>query len=253
MRLLKREYTEVEESLTCLRGLEVEPILKEWGRREAVTIKKVTIGFKEAILILGLSSSKLKGILAEVGMYKPISMMRVLEIQRRERSKFSLIDDNEFAAAKSLIKSFFNVSPAPPQIPMDTTLAQQLRKSLPGESEVESLLKKPTTKESATIRTSNEITALIQAPTAKEKIINSQFKTRGGIDTKRICPYAMRNLCKEMNYGAKTCELVHFRRFVQSHTDEALGDCPMLAMCTDMDRCARVHYVPETGNNNVLY
>jgi len=250
MRLIKKEYTEVEESLTCLRNLELEPILKEWGKRDAITIKKVNIGFKEAFLIVGISTSKLKNILAEVNLYKPMSMMRVMEIQRKERTKYSAVDDNEFALAKSLVQSFFNVSPTPIQTSMDTTLGQQLKKTYSNENELESLLKKPTVKEANILKSSNEITSLIQAPTAKEKIINSQFKTMGGIDTKRICSYGTRLLCKEINYGVKACDLIHFKRFVQSHTNEGLGDCPMLAMCPDMDTCAHVHYIPDSSNSS---
>lgn len=256
MRLLKREYMGIEGSSTCLRELEVEPILREWARKEAITIEKKNIGFKEAVLIVGISSAKLKAILTEVSLHKPMSMMRVMEIQRKEKSKFSLVDDNEFILAKSLVKNFFNVSPTSAiQTPMDTTLAQQLKKSYSTENELESLLKKPTAKEANIMKSTNEITSLLQAPTAKEKIINSQFKTKGGIDTKRICPYGTRLLCKEMNYGIKACDLIHFKKFIQPHTDEALGDCPLLAMCPDMDTCTRVHYVPDSnsGANVVVH
>jgi hypothetical protein len=248
MRLIKKEYREVEESLTCLHNLEIELILKEWSKRDAVTIKKVNIRLKEAFLVVGISTSRLKNILSELNLYKPMSMMRVMEIQRKERTKYSAVDNKEFALAKSLIQSFFNVSPTPVHTSMGTTLGQQLKQTHSNESELDSLLKKPTVKEATLLKSSNEITSLIQAPTAKERIINSQFKTKGGVDTKRICTYGTRLLCKEMNYGTKACDLIHFKRFIQSHTDEALGDCPMLAMCPDMDTCAYVHYIPDSSN-----
>ena len=95
------------------------------------------------------------------------------------------------------------------------------------------------------MKNTNEIASLLQAPTAKEKIINEQFKTKGGVDSKKMCPYATKELCKCMNNNTNSCDLVHFKRYVQSHTEESLGDCKLLNLCPNMEACKSVHYIPD--------
>lgn len=38
------------------------------------------------------------------------------------------------------------------------------------------------------------------------------------------------------------CNKLHFKKIIQSHTDEALGDCSFLNTCFHMDTCKYVHY-----------
>ncbi len=94
------------------------------------------------------------------------------------------------------------------------------------------------------MKSTSEIASLLKAPTAKEKLINEQFRTKGGVDVKRMCPFATRTVCKHMNHGGR-CDLVHFKRYVQSHTNEALGDCKLLNLCPNMETCNLVHYIPD--------
>ena len=248
MRWIKKEYATVEGSQYCFRSLDIDPILKEWTKRDTIYTDRITIGLKDAFLVLGINSAKLKEVLAESEHHKPNSMAKVTEMNKKEKSKFTPLDDNEFSLAKNLLKNFFNISTAPNiPIPADNTLAQQLKKTYPAQDELEFLLKKLTAKQATAMKSTNEITTLLQAPTAKEKIINEQFKTKGGIDTKKICPYATKALCKEMNDGSKECELIHFKKYVQSHTDESLGDCSLLNICTNMETCNKIHYIPDDG------
>ena len=223
-------------------------------RKDVIVAEKVAVGFKEAFLIMSINSSKLKDILAEANEYRPLSMKKIMEIQRKEKNKFAIIDDKELSLVKNIMRRFFSSSPtATVQTHINTTLGQELKKSYRGENDSDAPMQKSAPKESSAMKSNNEIATLLQAPTAKEMIINSQFKTKGGIDTKRICPYATRKMCKAMNYGSKSCELIHFKKFVQNHTNESLGDCPMLIMCPDMDTCSKIHYLPDYNNgNNVL-
>lgn len=48
------------------------------------------------------------------------------------------------------------------------------------------------------------------------------------------------------------CNKLHFKKIIQSHTDETLGDCSFLNTCFHMDTCKYVHYEVDTqsGNNN---
>lgn len=49
------------------------------------------------------------------------------------------------------------------------------------------------------------------------------------------------------------CNKLHFKKIIQSHTDETLGDCSFLNTCFHMDTCKYVHYEvdSQTGNSNI--
>ncbi|XP_063706796.1 N6-adenosine-methyltransferase MT-A70-like protein [Culicoides brevitarsis] len=46
------------------------------------------------------------------------------------------------------------------------------------------------------------------------------------------------------------CNKVHFKKIIQQHTDESLGDCSFLNTCFHMDSCKYVHY--EVDDKSVL-
>lgn len=48
------------------------------------------------------------------------------------------------------------------------------------------------------------------------------------------------------------CNKLHFKKIIQLHTDETLGDCSFLNTCFHMDSCKYVHYEVDTlsGSNN---
>lgn len=51
------------------------------------------------------------------------------------------------------------------------------------------------------------------------------------------------------------CNKLHFKKIIQSHTDESLGDCSFLNTCFHMDSCKYVHYEvdapsSQSGNGN---
>lgn len=50
------------------------------------------------------------------------------------------------------------------------------------------------------------------------------------------------------------CNKLHFKKIIQSHTDETLGDCSFLNTCFHMDSCKYVHYEvdSQTSNNNCI-
>uniref|UniRef100_A0A8C5LB09 mRNA m(6)A methyltransferase n=1 Tax=Jaculus jaculus TaxID=51337 RepID=A0A8C5LB09_JACJA len=72
--------------------------------------------------------------------------------------------------------------------------------------EIESLLNQQSTKEQQSKKFSQEILELLNTTTAKEQSI------------------------------------LHFRRIINKHTDESLGDCSFLNTCFHMDTCKYVHY-----------
>ena len=45
------------------------------------------------------------------------------------------------------------------------------------------------------------------------------------------------------------CDKLHFKRIIQKHTDESLGDCSFLNTCFRMESCKYVHYQVDYGNS----
>lgn len=60
-----------------------------------------------------------------------------------------------------------------------------------------------------------------------------------------FCPHGTRVDCVKLNGGpgfVEKCKKLHFKKIIQSHTDESLGDCSFLNTCFHMDTCKYVHY-----------
>ncbi|KAK7114395.1 N(6)-adenosine-methyltransferase catalytic subunit METTL3-like [Littorina saxatilis] len=111
--------------------------------------------------------------------------------------------------------------------------------------DIESLLSMQSTKEREEKQTNEEILELLSKTTAKEKYLNEKFQTRGGAQLKEFCPYGVKEECRKYFDGAP-CSKLHFRKIIQKHTDESLGDCSFLNTCFHMDTCKYVHYEVET-------
>lgn len=48
-----------------------------------------------------------------------------------------------------------------------------------------------------------------------------------------FCPHGTRSDCME----GHVCKKLHFKKIIQMHTDEALGDCSFLNTCFHLDTC----------------
>lgn len=69
-----------------------------------------------------------------------------------------------------------------------------------------------------------------------------------------FCPHGTRIDCAKLNGHLKhlKCKKLHFKKIIQGHTDESLGDCSFLNTCFHMDTCKYVHYEvddPESTNS----
>jgi len=124
--------------------------------------------------------------------------------------------------------------------------------------DLETLLSMPTMKESENKKIGNEILELINQPTAKELSLAEKFRSQGGAMVREFCPYGTRDECYRSNAEKSRCKKLHFKKIIQLHTDEHLGDCSFLNTCFHMDTCKYVHYEVDTrgaetntGNNAV--
>ncbi|CAG0916040.1 unnamed protein product [Notodromas monacha] len=108
------------------------------------------------------------------------------------------------------------------------------------------LLSMRTTKERETKKLGEEILELLSKPTAKERSTVERFRSQGGTQVQEFCSYGTRDECVrarlKLSSSSSLCRKLHFRKIIQKHTDEALGDCSFLNTCFHMDSCKYVHY-----------
>ncbi|CAG9124995.1 unnamed protein product [Plutella xylostella] len=137
------------------------------------------------------------------------------------------------------------------------------KKAAKGDTDIMSLLAMPSSREKAVKRVGEEIMDLLSKPTAKEKSLADKFKSQGGAQVMEFCPHGTRSECvrafntnkqtpeegKE-NEGTYSCKKLHFKKIIQSHTDETLGDCSFLNTCFHMDTCKYVHYEVDNTDPN---
>ncbi|KAF6131459.1 methyltransferase like 3 [Phyllostomus discolor] len=105
---------------------------------------------------------------------------------------------------------------------------------------VESLLQKFAAQE--LIEVSQEILELLNTTTAKEQSIVEKFRSRGRAQVQEFCDYGTKEECMKASDADRPCRKLHFRRIINKHTDESLGDCSFLNTCFHMDTCKYVHY-----------
>ncbi|CAN8178976.1 unnamed protein product, partial [Coccothraustes coccothraustes] len=108
--------------------------------------------------------------------------------------------------------------------------------------EIESLLSQQSTKEQQSKKVSQEILELLNTTTAKEQSIVEKFRSRGRAQVQEFCDHGTKEECVKASGGERPCRRLHFRRIINKHTDESLGDCSFLNTCFHMDTCKYVHY-----------
>lgn len=116
--------------------------------------------------------------------------------------------------------------------------------STSGGDSVEMLLSMQSSRERETKKASDDIQALLSATTAKEKSLVEKFRSVGGPQVMEFCQHGTKGDCQK-TVDAYTCRKLHFRKIINKHTDESLGDCSFLNTCFHMDTCKYVHYEIE--------
>nr|XP_027197960.1 N6-adenosine-methyltransferase catalytic subunit-like [Dermatophagoides pteronyssinus] len=117
---------------------------------------------------------------------------------------------------------------------------------------VEGILSLQSTIEKENQKISEEIQRLLSKPTAKELLLNEQFRSLNP-NVQEFCPRGTPEECIRSNNSNEPCERIHFLKIIQKHTDESLGDCSFLNTCFHMDTCKYVHYKVEKKNDPSIY
>ncbi|EUB56246.1 N6-adenosine-methyltransferase subunit [Echinococcus granulosus] len=92
-----------------------------------------------------------------------------------------------------------------------------------------------------------DLEILLSALTAKErevkreKILDKKFRSCDGSQVQLFCVHGTRVECQQGTED-KECTKLHFKKIIQAHTDECLGDCSFLNTCFHVDTCKFVHY-----------
>lgn len=108
--------------------------------------------------------------------------------------------------------------------------------------ELEYLLNAPSIKDKENRRVGSEIQELLTTKSYKEQLMIEMFQSAGGSQLREFCPQKTREDCRRSSRSGRACPRLHFRRIIQSHTDESLGDCSFLNTCFHMESCKFVHY-----------
>ncbi|XP_050428618.1 N6-adenosine-methyltransferase subunit METTL3 [Adelges cooleyi] len=117
-------------------------------------------------------------------------------------------------------------------------LSCEIRKSEESDDDIMSLISMPSIREKEIKKISEEIMELLNKPTVKERSLAESFRSKGGTHVMEFCPHGTRSDCME----GHVCKKLHFKKIIQLHTDESLGDCSFLNTCFHMDTCKYVHY-----------
>lgn len=127
-------------------------------------------------------------------------------------------------------------------------------------TDIMSLLSMPSSREKQSKQVGEEILDLLSKPTAKERSLVEKFKSQGGAQVMEFCPHGTKAECdrhtpdellddkpSDVDRIHEKCYKLHFKKIIQAHTDESLGDCSFLNTCFHMDTCKYVHYEVDSS------
>ena len=110
------------------------------------------------------------------------------------------------------------------------------------EETIEKMLNTPSVREMESRRMGNEIHELLNTKSVMEKLQLEKFQSAGGSQLQEFCTHKTRDSCRRARGTYRACGKLHFRKIIQQHTDESLGDCSFLNTCFHTDTCKFVHY-----------
>ncbi|XP_011156250.1 N6-adenosine-methyltransferase subunit METTL3 isoform X1 [Solenopsis invicta] len=160
----------------------------------------------------------------------------VLSVTESQSSCQSQSDDTENAESIEMSMSELN-DHVPPE--------KQAKVEKKSTEDIMSLISMPTIREKESKKVGEQILDLLSKQTSKEKSLAERFRSQGGAQVMEFCPHGTKVDCMKLNGGpgfADKCKKLHFKKIIQSHTDESLGDCSFLNTCFHMDTCKYVHY-----------
>jgi mRNA (2'-O-methyladenosine-N6-)-methyltransferase len=178
-----------------------------------------------------------EGLKSETDIYLIITSLDHLKLISFGHEIGAIVEDNTTSDSKSLKRSLTDSKDN------DSKMAKISVNSEKSEDLLESLLSLPTIREKQNKKMGEEILALLSKPTAKERSLVEQFRSVGGAQVQEFCQHGTKEECIRLNNSC--CPRLHFKKIIQKHTDELLGDCSFLNTCFHMDSCKYVHYLVD--------
>jgi len=157
----------------------------------------------------------------------------VLSVTESQSSCQSQSDDTENAESIEMSMSELN-----DHMPSEKQAKVEYRGK--NTEDIMSLISMPTIREKESKKVGEQILDLLSKQTSKEKSLAERFRSQGGAQVMEFCPHGTKVDCMKLNGGpgfAEKCKKLHFKKIIQSHTDESLGDCSFLNTCFHMDTC----------------
>ncbi|GAB6020755.1 hypothetical protein CHUAL_003416 [Chamberlinius hualienensis] len=204
----------------------IEYLLQKFSAQELITIKEgFTADGKSCLVVTGAEHTKLIVVASEIDAVQSGSAedVKSVGIDSKSTSEFS----SKLSAASAAKK-----------------ISEKNSES------IESLLSLPSTREKENKKMGEEILELLSKPTAKEKSLVERFKSQGGAQVREFCPHGTKSECMKLSGSQEACRRLHFKKIIQKHTDDSLGDCSFLNTCFHMDTCKYVHYEVDHSNGS---
>lgn len=202
--------------------LAVTNLLQKFATQQLISVKENSKDGKPALDVVSAEHTKL------------VAMVNELEGEEKART---LEQPTEEVNRKRKCEGELEGEPAPKAI---KTAASDRDKD-PKAADIMSLLSMPSIREKENKKVGEEILDLLSKPTAKERSLAERFRSQGGAQVMEFCPHGTKVECMKVN-SAEACKKLHFKKIIQKHTDESLGDCSFLNTCFHMDTCKYVHY-----------
>lgn len=197
----------------------VENLLQKFAAQELISLKEgFTPTGKTCLVITAAEHTKLTAVSNELS-----------GIPTKEESNTNQKRKGESASEEE------------PKAKVPTLVKDNSKKDKKDES-IESLLSMPSIREKENKKVGEEILDLLSKPTAKERSLAERFRSQGGVQVQEFCPHGTKEECMKGSGAKESCRRLHFRKIIQKHTDESLGDCSFLNTCFHMDSCKYVHY-----------
>lgn len=204
----------------------VENLLQKFATQELITINEsLTPEGKSCLVVSSAEHTKLQAVANDLCLQDP-NLSKIDGAQKR-KAEDTLEEEPK---TKIIAKS------------------KDIAKSSRNSDTIESLLSLPSAREKETKKLGEEILELLSKPTAKERSLVEQFRSQGGAQVQEFCPHGTKDECTKVSNGNASCNKLHFKKIIQKHTDESLGDCSFLNTCFHMDTCKYVHYEVDYSN-----
>ncbi|XP_036212204.1 N6-adenosine-methyltransferase catalytic subunit isoform X2 [Myotis myotis] len=215
----------------------VESLLQKFAAQELIEVKRGLLqDDANPTLVTYADHSKLSAMMVAVAEKGSGEVTGTITGQKRRAEQ----DSTTVAAFASSLAS--GLASSASETAKEPTKKSRKHAASDVDLEIESLLNQQSTKEQQSKKVSQEILELLNTTTAKEQSIVEKFRSRGRAQVQEFCDYGTKEECMKASDADRPCRKLHFRRIINKHTDESLGDCSFLNTCFHMDTCKYVHY-----------